>query len=69
MLSLADTILQYSKNTISLGKRTFYAQEGLPVDDAYAVANPVMATNAGSDDAQEGMGAFLDKREPQWPGR
>jgi enoyl-CoA hydratase/carnithine racemase len=66
---MAGTILQYSKRTISLGKGTFYAQEGLPIDDAYAVAIPVMAANAGNEDAQEGMGAFLEKRQPQWPGQ
>jgi enoyl-CoA hydratase/carnithine racemase len=66
---MANKILAYSRSTISLGKCTFYAQEGLPVDDAYAVAGPVMATNAANEHAQEGMGAFLDKREPQWPGQ
>jgi enoyl-CoA hydratase/carnithine racemase len=66
---MADKILQYSKNTITLGKCTFYAQEGLAVDDAYAVAGPVMATNAANEHAQEGMGAFLEKREPEWPGQ
>jgi len=65
--TLANKILEHSRNTIALGKCTFYAQEGLPVDDAYAVASPVMASNAANEDAQEGMGAFLDKREPQWP--
>jgi enoyl-CoA hydratase/carnithine racemase len=68
VVAVADKILQYSKNTISLGKCTFYAQEGLSVDDAYAIAGPVMAKNAGNEHAQEGMGAFLEKREPQWPG-
>jgi enoyl-CoA hydratase/carnithine racemase len=67
--ALANKILEHSRNTIALGKCTFYAQEGLPVDDAYAVASPVMAANAANEDAQEGMGAFLDKREPHWPGQ
>jgi len=67
--TLANKILEHSRNTIALGKCTFYAQEGLPVDDAYAVASPVMAANAANEDAQEGMGAFLDKREPHWPGQ
>ncbi|MEN8239835.1 MAG: enoyl-CoA hydratase [Actinomycetota bacterium] len=69
VLDLAEKVLQYSKSTIALGKSTFYEQEGLPIDDAYAVASPVMARSAGNEDAQEGMGAFLDKREPQWPGQ
>ena len=67
--ALANKILESSRNTVALGKCTFYAQEGLPVDDAYAVASPVMAANAANRDAQEGMGAFLDKREPRWPGQ
>jgi enoyl-CoA hydratase/carnithine racemase len=67
--TLASKILEHSRNTIALGKCTFYTQEGLPVDDAYAVASPVMASNAANEDAQEGMGAFLDKREPRWPGQ
>ena len=67
--TLANKILEHSRNTIALGKCTFYAQEGLPVDDAYAVASPVMAANAANEDAQEGMGAFLEKREPHWPGQ
>ena len=66
---MANKILDYSRSTISLGKRTFYAQEGLSVDEAYALAGPVMATNAANEHAQEGFGAFLDKREPQWPGQ
>ncbi len=66
---LANKILQFSQHTISLGKCTFYAQEGLTVDDAYAVATPVMADNAGNEHAQEGIGAFIDKRDPRWPGQ
>lgn len=69
VLELANKILEFSKHTISLGKCTFYAQDGLPIDDAYAVATPAMASNAGNEHAQEGMGAFLDKREPRWPGQ
>lgn len=69
VLEMANKILEYSKHTISLGKCTFYAQEGLSVDDAYAVAIPVMAGNAANVHAQEGMGAFLEKRDPQWPAR
>jgi len=69
VLTMAKKILEFSKHTITLGKCTFYAQDGLPIDDAYAVATPVMADNAGNEHAQEGMGAFLDKRQPQWPGQ
>ncbi len=66
VLEMANKILEYSKNVIALGKCTFYAQADMNIDDAYAVASPVMAANAANEDAQEGMGAFIDKREPRW---
>ncbi len=66
---MAGKILRYSKNTIALGKCTYYAQAEMSEDAAYAVATPVMAANAANEDAQEGMGAFLEKREPQWSER
>ena len=50
-----------------LGKRTFYAQVDRSEADAYGVAGPVMAANAADDVAQEGIDAFLTKRDPQWP--
>lgn len=65
--SLVEKILRFSPQTIATGKRAYYAQAGLPEGDAYEVAAPVMAANASDPSAQEGMGAFLDKREPDWP--
>lgn len=64
---LVDKILRYSSRTIALGKRAYYAQAGLPESAAYQVTTPIMAENAADDDAQEGMGAFLDRRKPVWP--
>ena len=52
---------------LALGKRAFYAQDGLTEAAAYDVACPVMVDNALADDAHEGMRAFLEKRAPQWP--
>ncbi len=66
VLEMANKILRYSKKTISLGKNTYYAQADIPEDAAYEVAEPVMAQNAASVNAQEGMGAFLEKREAKW---
>lgn len=64
---LAGKILRFSSKTIATGKRAYYAQAELPEDAAYDVTGPVMAANAARDDAQEGMSAFLDKRDPVWP--
>ncbi len=63
---LAKRILAFSAETIGIGKRAFYAQAELHEHEAYRVTKPVMAANAATPDAQEGMAAFLDKRPPQW---
>ena len=57
---------RFSTETVSLGKQAFYAQydEGEPA--AYEMTKAVMAHNAGMADAQEGIDAFLTKREPVW---
>ncbi|MEW6272465.1 MAG: enoyl-CoA hydratase [Thermodesulfobacteriota bacterium] len=63
---LADAIVAASADTIALGKRAFYRQLALPECDAYGVATEAMCANAGSDDAREGIDAFLEKRRPVW---
>lgn len=65
--ALVDKILMFSPKTLATGKRAYYAQAGLAESHAYDITTPVMAANAGDDSAQEGMSAFLDKREPDWP--
>jgi enoyl-CoA hydratase/carnithine racemase len=66
---LAEKILRFSPTTIATGKHAYYAQAELPEDAAYEVTTPIMAGNAARGDAQEGMTAFLEKREPVWPDR
>jgi len=66
---LADRIAASSSFTVALGKQAFYAQIGLEQPNAYAYAKEVMSMNALAADAQEGIGAFLEKRSPRWPGR
>jgi len=63
---LVAQIVRWSPEVIAGGKTAFYAQEGLPEDDAYDVVQPLMAAAAGTADAQEGFGAFLEKRQPVW---
>jgi len=67
--ALARRVARGSSRTIEIGKRAFYEQLDVPIEDAYEHAKEVMARNAAERDAQEGMGAFLQKREPVWEGR
>ncbi len=67
--ALATRIAEASPMVLALGKRTFYEQVGLHQADAYELTGKVMADNAASDDAHEGMAAFLEKRSPTWRGR
>ena len=65
---LALEIASASSLTLSLGKQAFYSQIDLDQPKAYDYAKEVMSMNAMAADAQEGMCAFLEKREPVWTG-
>ena len=66
---LAEKIVAASPLIVGIGKQAFYRQIEMPVREAYAYASDVMSSNAALEDAQEGMGAFLEKRRPEWKGR
>jgi len=65
---LVAAIARSSADTISIGKRAFYEQIDLDEAGAYDLTKTVMASNSQTVDAQEGMSAFLEKREPNWAG-
>ena len=66
VLALATQIASKSPATVAIGKPAFYAQAERPLAEAYAYAAEVMTRNMQERDAAEGIGAFLDKREPHW---
>jgi len=64
---LAGKIASRSAESIARGKSAFYRQVEMPLDKAFELANQVMRDNLTSDgDAKEGIGAFLEKRDPEW---
>jgi enoyl-CoA hydratase/carnithine racemase len=69
VLALVDTIAETSPLTVGIGKAAFYTQVELDEHGAYEYTKDVMSRNAAAGDAQEGIGAFLDKRTPVWTGR
>jgi enoyl-CoA hydratase/carnithine racemase len=66
---LVESIIAFSPAVIALGKRTFYSQIDVDQHQAYEDTRAVMVANAQMEDAKEGMGAFLDKRQPSWRGK
>jgi enoyl-CoA hydratase/carnithine racemase len=61
-LDLAQSIVDASPYTVALGKRAFYRQIDLSQPNAYQYTSEVMTVNALAEPAQEGIGAFLNKK-------
>jgi enoyl-CoA hydratase/carnithine racemase len=65
-IELAQKIALKSAHTVRLGKTAFYRQAEMGLGDAYRYAAEVMTENMMARDAEEGIGAFIEKREPKW---
>ena len=66
VLKVAKTIASKSNLTIKIGKQAFYKQLEMPLEDAYKFTSKMMTLNMASQDAKEGIAAFLQKRKPNW---
>jgi len=67
-LAMAQKIVAKPASAIALGKDMFYRQLSMDLSDAYAYASERMTCNMDSDDAREGIDAFIQKRKPRWEG-
>ena len=65
-IALAEKVALKSAYTVKLGKEAFYRQAEMSLADAYRYAAEVMTENMMARDAEEGIGAFIEKREPKW---
>jgi enoyl-CoA hydratase/carnithine racemase len=68
-LKLAKRITEKSASAIRLGKEAFYRQIGMSLAEAYHYTAEVMVENLLTRDANEGIGAFIEKRKPTWQDR
>src|SRR5450432_2973936 len=68
-IALAQQVALKSAHTIKLGKAAFYRQAEMSLADAYRYAAEVMTQNMMARDAEEGIGAFIEKRQPKWQDR
>ena len=63
---MARKIAFKSSMTLATGKSAYYAQREMELSDAYVYASGVMVENMLASDAEEGIGAFIQKRAPKW---
>ena len=64
--ALALKIASKSSMTLATGKLAFYKQREMTLSEAYDYASNVMVENMLARDAEEGIGAFIEKRQPTW---
>jgi enoyl-CoA hydratase/carnithine racemase len=67
-MQFAQAIAAKSPFTLAIGKKAFYRQIEMPLAEAYEYTANVMVENMLIRDAEEGIGAFLEKRKPEWSG-
>jgi enoyl-CoA hydratase/carnithine racemase len=65
-IALANKVALKSAYTVKLGKEAFYRQAEMSLTEAYRYAAEVMTENMMARDAEEGIGAFIEKRTPKW---
>ena len=66
MLTKALKISKKSAMTLKIGKQAFYNQINMSLSEAYDYASNVMVENMLKIDAEEGIDAFINKRNPYW---
>jgi len=68
-LKLSRKIAAESAAAVKFGKEAFYRQLEMGIADAYDHATEVMVKNMMARDAEEGISAFVEKRQPTWEDR
>ncbi len=66
---LAQTLAAKSPAVMKLGRDAFYAVWDMAAPDALAHLHAMLSLTAQTEDAAEGIAAFLEKRAPRWQGR
>ena len=62
----AEKISAKSMKTLKIGKKAFYKQREMSLEEAYNYTSTVMIENMLEKDSEEGINAFLEKRQPIW---
>lgn len=67
--AITGEIVKKSPITVALGLRAFAAQDDMDLEKALPMLRDKLAECLGTDDAREGLMAFLEKRPPVWKGK
>ena len=67
--ALADALAAKSPAVMKLGRDAFYAVWDVDASEALRHLQAMLSITAQTEDAAEGMAAFLEKRPPSWRGR
>jgi enoyl-CoA hydratase/carnithine racemase len=65
-IEMAKIIASKSPTTVAIGKEAFYKQLEMNIEEAYKYTSQVMTRNMIEKDAQEGISAFIENRDPKW---
>ncbi|HSJ96463.1 MAG TPA: enoyl-CoA hydratase-related protein [Myxococcota bacterium] len=66
---LLAKVLAMSPAVLRLGRDAFYAMQDMEFERALDYLQAMLTVNLASEDAVEGVRAFLEKRDPVWKGR
>ena len=66
--TMANRLLDKPSEVLALGKRAFYKQLEMGLEEAYDFTTEVIVDNALGKDFEEGLQAFVEKRKPDWSG-
>jgi len=66
---IVATLVAKSAAALALGKSSFYAMEGMDIDTALDYLHIGLTAVSFTEDAEEGVKAFLEKRPAEWKGR
>ena len=69
VMEWADRLASKSPVLMRFGKEAMHRQDGMHYDDALDYLQAQLSLAFATEDAREGLTAFLEKREPSWTGR
>jgi len=68
-LAFAQKLISKSPLAVQIGKNFYYQMIDMPFHQRFALNREIMTRLCTTEDAQEGVKAFIEKRQPVWKGK